>query len=118
MSTLFSLFASGNAPATLLFRDYARGDLAESRFSVRKRAWDEPHLLSAKGLPYYRRGDGTMTFFFDEEYLRPIAQEAIAAQGGSWDEELNIVERVGENRKKGLVLTRRFLQGSWTRRVQ
>lgn len=61
-----------------------------------------------------------MTYFFDEDYLRPLVQQAIAALGdegiATWDEELGIVERIGQNRKKGLTLTRKFLQGAWTRR--
>lgn len=108
LRSLFELVEPGGA---LLFRDYGRGDLAQLRFHS-KEAWAEPVLLSSEH-DQYRRGDGTMTFFFDEAYLRQLGQE-LGDQVETSD--IKMVERVGFNRKKGIELRRYFAQAHWKKK--
>ena len=59
---------------TLLFRDFAHGDLAQLRFHQKaSAAWCEPSLLS-ESQDFYRRGDNTFTYFFTVEGLQEHAK--------------------------------------------
>jgi methyltransferase-like protein 6 len=94
---------------TLCFRDFAHGDLCQVRFHQKaSAAWCEPSLLSEKQ-DYYRRGDGTFAYFFNVEEIRSHA-ESVGLQG-----EVVIKEIHGENRKTGVQLHRRFVQGRWNK---
>lgn len=106
---LFSLVRPGGS---LLFRDYAQGDLAQRRFESKEK-WAEPNLLHREH-DFYRRGDGTMTFFFGEEYLRQLSSTALG--GDVEDVKIEIMERLGENRKTSTPLKRLFLQAVWTKK--
>lgn len=107
---LFELLAPGG---TLLFRDYGRGDLAQLRFH-QKEKWAEPSLLSEE-FDYYKRGDGTMTFFFGEGYLNELTEQLKLDVGdvAVIDSNVRMVERIGQNRKRGIELKRRFVQAYW-----
>lgn len=107
LQSLFSLLAPGGS---LIFRDYGRGDLAQLRFHS-KVAWAEPSLLSSK-YDYYKRGDGTMTFFFSPEYLEDLAKELTQVE----ESEVKMITRVGVNRKKGVELRRNFVQAYWKKK--
>lgn len=113
---LLSLFSLLQPGGTLLFRDYARGDLAQLRFHSKEK-WAEPCLLSGEH-DYYKRGDGTMSFFFSEEYVKDTLGVALReAEGGKVEsEEVKVVERIGVNRKRGIELKRKFIQGVWRKR--
>ncbi len=99
------------ASGTVLFRDYAYGDMAQLRFDAKNAAlpsYHEPTLLSSSRA-YYRRGaDNTLAYFFRPAELAALA-DRVGLQGP-----VEIRERVGENRKNGTVLKRVFLQARWT----
>lgn len=93
--------------ASVVFRDYARADIAHVRFHMKRDAqWTEPSLLSAEH-DWYRRGDNTMAYFFAVDEVDAIGRAAGLA--GSAHE----VVAVQENRQRGLVMTRRFVQACW-----
>ncbi|WFD31156.1 hypothetical protein MSPP1_002190 [Malassezia sp. CBS 17886] len=90
---------------TLVFRDYARCDLAQLRFHTRADAqWAEPSLLSDTH-DWYRRGDHTMAYFFTRDEMQRHA-DAIGGFEGPVEE----VVKVSTNRRSGAVLERRFIQ--------
>lgn len=92
---------------TLLFRDFAHGDLAQLRFHQKaSAAWCEPALLS-ESHDFYRRGDNTFTYFFNEEEMK---QHAIALQ---LQGEVEVKQIHNENRRTGVQLHRRFIQARW-----
>lgn len=82
----------------LLFRDYATGDLAETRFAPRNKIKDK----------YYVRQDSTLSYFFDEETLRCTMVEA-----GFQEVYVRRIHRVVRNRKEKLEMHRVFLQGEF-----
>lgn len=91
--------------ATVVFRDYARGDLAQLRFHTRKDAqWAEPSLLSDDH-DWYRRGDHTMAYFFTVAEV-----EALVAEAGGLEGRVEEVVKVNTNRRTGAVMDRRFIQ--------
>ncbi|KAE8212725.1 hypothetical protein CF327_g3655 [Tilletia walkeri] len=91
----------------LLFRDYGHLDLAQVRFHVRAdSAYREPALLS-EDHPYYRRGDGTLTYFFEEDRLRKLAAEA------GLEGPIEVIVKVKVNRKLESKMERRFIQARW-----
>lgn len=83
---------------SLLFRDYACGDLAQQRFKTRNRIEDN----------YFVRQDGTLSFFFDEQYIVELMQKV-----GLREKYVRRVERVIENRKEGKCMNRVFIQGEF-----
>lgn len=92
---------------TLLFRDFGYGDLAQVRFhSKASAAWCEPALLSEQH-DFYRRGDNTLTYFFNVEELEAHAA-ALQLEGA-----VEVKEVHGENRRTGVQLHRRFIQARW-----
>ncbi|KAK0563175.1 hypothetical protein OC861_004949 [Tilletia horrida] len=91
----------------LLFRDYAHLDLAQVRFHARIDAsFREPALLS-EDHPYYRRGDGTLTYFFEDDRLRQLADQA-GLEGN-----VEVLVKVKVNRKLDSRMERRFIQARW-----
>jgi methyltransferase-like protein 6 len=69
-----------------------------------------------RGKPWYRRGDGTMTYFFTVEEVTKLINDACEEQTGGRFEmvgEAVVVEREMNNRAEGWGCTRRFVQGSW-----
>ncbi|CAD6887565.1 unnamed protein product [Tilletia controversa] len=91
----------------LLFRDYGHLDLAQVRFHVRADAsYRDPALLSDDH-PYYRRGDGTLTYFFEEERLKKLAEEA------GLEGPVEVIVKVKVNRKLESKMERRFIQARW-----
>ncbi|WFD37004.1 hypothetical protein MCUN1_003896 [Malassezia cuniculi] len=96
--------------SSIVFRDYARGDLAQLRFHTKRDAqWAEPSLLSDEH-DWYRRGDNTMAYFFTPQEVTHIAE----AVGGLEGEAREVV-KVNTNRRTGAVMVRRFVQARWKR---
>ncbi|KAL6768508.1 hypothetical protein ACKKBF_B11000 [Auxenochlorella protothecoides x Auxenochlorella symbiontica] len=83
----------------VLVRDYARGDLAQSRLS-------EPGRVQRLADDFYVRWDGTRAFYFTQEGMRSLFKGA-----GFVCESLSCQSRHVENRKKGLAMRRLFIQG-------
>ncbi|KAG7943305.1 hypothetical protein I3843_15G031800 [Carya illinoinensis] len=80
----------------VLFRDYATGDLAQERFTLKDQKISEN---------FYVRGDGTRAFYFSEEFLRNLFKE-----NGFDVEELGLCCKQVENRSRELVMNRRWIQ--------
>lgn len=68
--------------------------------------------LAELGKPWYRRGDGTMTYFFTPEEVDSL-MKAGCEEGYRMVGEVTVVERAMENRAEGWGCTRRFVQGCW-----
>lgn len=107
---LRSLITAIPLGATVVFRDYAHGDLAHLRFHTRKDAqWSEPSLLS-DAHHWYRRGDHTMAYFFSRDEVERLFAEAGGVTG--------VVEEVVHtkvNRKTSTIMERRFIQAQFVR---
>lgn len=86
----------------LLFRDYAAGDLAQTRFKSRSRITEN----------YFVRQDRTLSYFFDEARLRTLMSQA-----GFEEIHIRRVPRRIENRKEGIVMERVFLQAEFRKRA-
>lgn len=82
----------------LLFRDYATGDLAQTRFKSRNRIESN----------YFVRQDSTLSYFFDENRLTHLMSQA-----GLVPLYVRRVHRVIENRKETVKMERVFLQGEF-----
>lgn len=85
----------------------------------KKEKWAEPSLLSDE-YDYYKRGDGTMTFFFSVEYLKELSGKLESEgqeSGNVAKSDVSIIERVGQNRKRDIELKRRFIQAYWTKKA-
>lgn len=83
----------------ICFRDYAAGDLAQLRF---QKATEVPKLEDF----LYVRQDGTMSYFFAEDYFRSLVEQV----DGLHIQKLEVVERRTKNVKRGLDEARYFLQ--------
>lgn len=91
--------------ATVVFRDYAHGDLAQLRFHTRRDAqWAEPSLLS-DDYDWYRRGDQTMAYFFAKAEVEDLIHRTGGLEG-----EVEEVVKTSTNRRTGAVMERRFIQ--------
>ncbi|PKI82453.1 hypothetical protein MVES1_003462 [Malassezia vespertilionis] len=91
--------------ATLVFRDYARCDIAQLRFHTRKDAqWAEPSLLSTD-YDWYRRGDETMAYFFTKDEVERL-MHSTGRLAGTVEE----VVKTNTNRRTGVLMERRFIQ--------
>ena len=82
----------------VLVRDYAAGDLAESRLAASSR---QQKLQDN----FYVRGDGTRAYYFSTDGLLQLFSEA-----GYSCEKVQVHERTIENRRKGLLMDRRWIQ--------
>ena len=87
----------------VLFRDYAAGDLAEERLQGKAR----PQKISEN---FYVRGDGTRAYYFAEAVLEALFRAAGFVPDGN----TVVHEREIENRKAGVVMSRRWIQASFT----
>ncbi|KAL4399105.1 hypothetical protein ACI68E_004505 [Malassezia pachydermatis] len=104
-AVLRSLVQALPVGATIVFRDYARADLAQLRFHTRKDAqWAEPSLLSDSH-DWYRRGDHTMAYFFARDEVEQLVHR-VGGLAGDVEE----VVKTNTNRKTGAVMERRFIQ--------
>lgn len=133
---LLSLLSALAPGGTLILRDYALHDEAQLRLHAlpSKSYASVPSLLSAPvplegaaladgvdqeevGKAWYRRGDGTMTYFFGVGEMEGLVGGAreVDGEGRGWRLEGGAVEvvREMENRKEAWGCTRRFVQGSW-----
>ncbi|KAK0545160.1 hypothetical protein OC844_007388 [Tilletia horrida] len=107
LAACLRLSGEHNQETVLLFRDYAYLDLAQVRFHARAdAAYRDPALLSEEH-PYYRRGDGTLTYFFEEERLKKLAEQA-GLEGA-----VEVLCKVKINRKLDSRMERRFIQARW-----
>lgn len=90
--------------ARLCFRDYARGDGAAGRFADDRRM-DVPGL--------FVRQDGTLAYFFGVAEVRDVFARAgfRVLLGADGRDSLEVVARETCNRKTGVTLPRRFIQG-------
>lgn len=97
LKNLFSLLRPGGR---ILFRDYAIGDMAQSRFASRSRIEDN----------YFVRQDSTLSYFFDEERVHHLMTSAGFEKGY-----MRRINRVIKNRKENLEMHRVFLQAEYIR---
>ncbi|PWN40717.1 S-adenosyl-L-methionine-dependent methyltransferase [Ceraceosorus guamensis] len=111
---------------SLVFRDFAFGDLTQLRYHWRKdRSWVEPSCVIVPDLigedaeegqenacgGLYRRGDNTLTYYFRVAELQRTAE--LAGLEGPVTE----IRQEGLNRKTGVVLRRRFVQANWKKKA-
>ena len=101
--SLASLVAQLRPGGALLFRDYAKGDLAQQRF-------DKDRKTKRIDKDFYVRQDGTRSFFFTARGL-----EALMASVGLRCVELRYVERVVENHQRQIAMDRRWLHGRFVK---
>ena len=86
----------------VLFRDYCRGDLAQERLQL----YGKQQRI---GEGFYMRGDGTRAYYFTENDVRGLFQNA-----GFRCDSLKIIDRVQLNRNTGENRERKFVQGVFT----
>lgn len=107
LSNLIRILAH-NGGGSIVFRDYALGDLSQIRYHTKKdAAWAEPSLLSASA-NWYRRGDNTFNYFFQQHELQQLADK-LGLQGP-----VEILHRQQVNRRRDVHMERRFVQAKWT----
>jgi methyltransferase-like protein 6 len=95
VANLYNALAPGG---TLLFRDYAQGDLAQTRFKPESRI--EENL--------FYRADGTLSYFFSETFLKELFERA-----GFTTLQMELVEKKVVNRKQGVEMHRIFIQAKF-----
>lgn len=83
----------------VLLRDYAIGDLAQERFTSKEQKISDN---------FYVRGDGTRAFYFSEEVLT-----SLFIRNGFTSEKIEVHHKRVENRSRGLVMDRRWIQGEF-----
>lgn len=83
----------------VLVRDYATGDLAQERFTSKEQKISDN---------FYVRGDGTRAFYFSEEALTSLFKK-----NGFTSEKIGVHYKRVENRSRGLVMDRRWIQGEF-----
>ncbi|WFD43789.1 hypothetical protein MPSI1_002453 [Malassezia psittaci] len=107
---VYDLVKERTMGASVVFRDYARGDLAQVRFHTRRDAqWSEPSLLSDTH-DWYRRGDHTMAYYFTVAQVEALFQEVGGVSG-----HVEEVVKISTNRRTGAVMDRRFIQAQMRR---
>lgn len=105
-SALANIVSVLDVGGVLLFRDYAKDDLAEQRFQQN----DQPAQLEPN---LYVRQDSTLSYFFTVEGLRQIVADLKEIGYTLQEVALHVVETTIENRKDNKVMHRRFIQGVW-----
>ncbi len=95
-----NLFNSLKPGGTLLFRDYAQGDLAQTRFKADSQI--EENL--------FYRADGTLSYFFSQDFLRELFERA-----GFNTLQMDLIEKKVVNRKQGVEMHRIFIQAKFGR---
>jgi predicted nicotinamide N-methyase len=109
MPAAVAAVAASLAPGgSVLVRDYAAGDLAETRLAARGAA---AGAASQKlGHNFYVRSDGTRSYYFSPDTLRDLfAQQGLACAS------LSVQERDITNRAQGVTMQRRWVQAVFTR---
>lgn len=86
----------------VLFRDYGIYDMAEIRMAEQK-----GHRIADN---FYVRKDGTRAYYFSEEVLQRLFEEA-----GFAVQELKMHKRVVRNRKEHADMHRRWVQGTFVK---
>eukprot|EP00850_Spirogloea_muscicola_P005257 SM000023S07713 [mRNA] locus=s23:902842:907230:- [translate_table: standard] len=87
----------------VLLRDYAAGDLAQERLMAKEQKISDS---------FFARGDGTLVYYFTEAYLKDLFSTA-AFQC----EHMKIHSREIANRARQLVMSRRWIQGTFALRA-
>lgn len=125
-----SLVAAGGV---VFIRDYAAGDLAEERYQFNNRSVDAQHfgdptisgcegevdknesaaaMMEAAAHSTYIRSNGTLSCFFTKELMVQL----FVSTGKFEVIDVEEVVRDVENRKEGIHMTRKFIQGRFRRR--
>ncbi|KAK9828449.1 hypothetical protein WJX72_000046 [[Myrmecia] bisecta] len=86
----------------VVVRDYALGDLAQTRFGQKER-------LQRLASNFYVRGDGTRAYYFAKDVLRELFERE-----GFRCDSLHRHERQIDNRKRNLSMDRRWIQATFT----
>lgn len=86
-----------NTGAVLYFRDYARYDMTQVRFAMRKKNKVSENL--------YMRKDKTLSYFFDQKEIEELFRSC-----GFSVIESKLICRIIENRKENKVMHRLWLQ--------
>jgi len=86
----------------LLFRDYAKYDLAQIRLAVKQTRLSED---------FYVRGDNTRAKFFTEEELKKLFEQSFECM------HIRTHARVFTNRKTAIEMKRLWVQGMWRKPV-
>eukprot|EP00850_Spirogloea_muscicola_P000024 SM000001S04426 [mRNA] locus=s1:171097:176019:+ [translate_table: standard] len=87
----------------VLLRDYAAGDLAQERLMAKEQKISDN---------FFARGDGTLVYYFTEAYLRDLFSTAAFEC-----EHMKIHSREIANRARQLVMSRRWIQGTFALRT-
>eukprot|EP00210_Caulerpa_lentillifera_P001963 g1884.t1 len=82
----------------VLFRDYAKGDLAQIRF-------EESGRQKKLGEDFYLRGDGTRCFYFTEQFLKSLFE-----QEGFHCQRITIFDKQIQNKARKLTMDRKWIQ--------
>jgi methyltransferase-like protein 6 len=85
----------------VIFRDYAELDTAQLRFHQQS----EPKLIEEN---LYLRQDGTLSYFFNEDYLRSLFESE-----GFECTEIGCVRRTIVNRKQEISMQRKWIQAKF-----
>lgn len=88
---------------SILFRDYAVGDMAQMRFDGKS----EAQKLEEN---FYVRSDGTRAYYFNEQELIDLM-----AKHGFEMRACRVVDKVIENRKQKSEMRRLWIQGKFER---
>lgn len=91
----------------LFFRDYAAGDMAQSRFDSRGEK-----NVTEQGV--YTRGEGTLAHYFTKEEVRSVFED----DGLLEAKEITLVERDIKNRKLDITMHRIWMQAKFVRREE
>ncbi|GAA5853396.1 hypothetical protein JCM8547_002438 [Rhodosporidiobolus lusitaniae] len=74
-----------------------------------------PDPAHPTNLPWYKRGDNTLTYFFTPSEISAFVASACEALGVELEGGVEVVEREMMNRKEGWGCTRKFVSGRWRR---
>ena len=103
-ATISNISRTLRAGGKIFFRDYSYGDLSQYKFSMKNQS------LASDGL--FVRTDNTLVSYFKAEELKNLFTAC-----GFKIEELNVVEKISENRKSGEKMSRFYLQGVFRKAI-